>query len=213
MSKLFDTLEKIQNNDTYTPPAASDFQQPPKSKGKKYIIVPVVLAACAVIFFFVLQRSESFKVFRKSASQSSGISTVQVPQSSTMHANTAAQKMSPQGDTVASHINTDGSDSLQQMNMLNNQGVKLISKSEYWAGIYYLNKAHTLSPRSIEPLINMGVALMELGLTVPANRFFHKALAIDPDNKKLRDNLILAAQARKLDDSLLALVSGETIFR
>jgi Flp pilus assembly protein TadD len=98
------------------------------------------------------------------------------------------------------------------MTSLNNQGVRLISKSEYWQGIYYLNKAHALSPQSIEPLVNMAVALMELGLTAPANRFFQEALTLDPNNTKLRDNLALAAQTGTLHNSLLHLVTGEPVF-
>lgn len=212
MSKLFDTLEKIQNNETYSPAPGAGIPSSPRPRGNKILITLVALAFCAIGLFLVLQNIDTFKLPRITARQPAHIPVPEdkpVLQSEIIRKHPISNMLNDQ--PVIKSFKPISKELLHQMTTLNNQGVRLISKSEYWQGIYYLNKAHALSPQSIEPLINMAVALMELGLTAPANRFFHDALTIDPDNKKLRDNLALAAKTGTLDDSLLRLVTGETI--
>jgi tetratricopeptide (TPR) repeat protein len=213
MSKLFDTLEKIQTNETFSPTPGVGITPSAKPKGNKIVITLVALAVCAVGLFFVLQSIETFKLPGITTKQSAHISiptaTQVLPAETTSkHSAFKVQKIQP----VTKPVKPIAKELLHQMTTFNNQGVRLIAKSEYWQGIYYFNKAHALSPQSIEPLVNMAVALMELGLTAPANRFFHEALTLDPNNPKLRDNLALAAQTGTLDNSLLNLVTGEPIF-
>jgi len=213
MSKLFDTLEKIQNNEIYSPAPGTGIPSAPRPKGNKIIITLAALAICAIGLFFVLQDIETFKLPGITTKQPTHVSipaaTQILPAEKTIkHPAPKVQKKQP----VSIPVKPIAKELLHKMTSLNNQGVRLISKSEYWQGIYYLNKAHALSPQSVEPLVNMAVALIELGLTAPANRFFHEALALDPNNKKLRDNLALAAQTGALDNSLLNLVTGEPIF-
>lgn len=213
MSKLFDTLEKIQNNETYSPVPGVGITSSPKPKGNKIIIMLIALAIGAIGLFFVLQRIETFRLPGITAKQPAHVSIPadsQILQTETTvkHQESKMQKVIP----ATKPVKPIAKELVHQMTTLNNQGVRLISKYEYWQGIYYLNKAHALSPQSIEPLVNMAVALMELGLTAPANRFFHEALTLDPNNRKLRDNLALAAQTGTLDNSLLNLVTGEPIF-
>ena len=209
MSKLFDTLEKIQNKETFSP-ATDSLAPPPEQKSGKSLIILVALAVSAVVVFLALQNIDIFKLPRITGKQPVP-STVTQDQASELTENTVSSThiLQQAGQPASNAAQPASANTLNQMTQYNNQGVRLIARSEHWQGIYYFNKAHALSPQSVEPITNLAIALMELGLTAPANRFFREALTIDPDNTILKDNLALAAQLGILDDSLLQLVTGE----
>ena len=72
---------------------------------------------------------------------------------------------------------------------LNNRGVELVAGNDPWRGFYYFDLAHQADPLAVEPLINMGVTLSELGLFAPAMRIFKEASAMAPNHPDLRANL------------------------
>ncbi len=209
MSKLFDTLEKIQNKDTFSPTTAG-LAPPPQQKTNKVFFILVALAVSAVVLFLALQNIDTFKLPRITGKQPVP-SAVTQDQSIVLTENTGSSTHIPQlaGQPASNATKAFSENIYNQMTQFNNQGVRLLARSEHWQGIYYFNKAHALSPQSVEPIVNLAIALTELGLTAPANRFFREAVTLDPDNRILRDNLALAAQLGILDDSLLQLVTGE----
>jgi tetratricopeptide (TPR) repeat protein len=210
MSKLFDTLNKIQTNETYTP-TPGGLQSPPRKKGNRIIVVLVVLAVTAVVVFLALQNMNTFKLPQIAEKQPASTPVAANQAISTSDRNDSPKQVYIQGVQGGPETITPVSDDiLARMVQLNNQGVRLMARSDHWQGIYYFNKAHTLSPQSVEPIINMAVALMELGLTAPANRFFQEAITLDPNNGRLKDNLAMAARLGVLNDSLVQLVTGET---
>ncbi|OGQ87145.1 MAG: hypothetical protein A2512_02005 [Deltaproteobacteria bacterium RIFOXYD12_FULL_56_24] len=77
----------------------------------------------------------------------------------------------------------------RNMAELNNRGVELVADNDLWRGLYYFDLARLADPMAVEPLINMGVTLSELGLFAPAVRIFKEAHAMAPNHPDLRYNL------------------------
>jgi Flp pilus assembly protein TadD len=78
---------------------------------------------------------------------------------------------------------------------LNDTGIALVQENQHWRGIYFLEQARKQQPERPEALINMAVALAELGLRAPAKRLFSEAHALAPNHPLLRRNLDLLGQA------------------
>ena len=72
--------------------------------------------------------------------------------------------------------------------VLNDQGVDLVLKKQYWPGIFLFKQAMDLDQSRIEPVVNMAVTLDEIGLSRPAARYLAKAEAMDPNYSPLRIN-------------------------
>lgn len=72
---------------------------------------------------------------------------------------------------------------------LNNRGMELVASNDLWRGLYYFDQARLADPRAVEPLINMGVTLSELGLFAPAVRIFKQARALAPNHPDLQYNI------------------------
>lgn len=81
----------------------------------------------------------------------------------------------------------------------NNQAAANIERQNYWQGIYLLDKTVKTNPGQIEPLINLGVALTELGLYGPAARYFARAYEINPQHPELNENLSILEDAGLLE--------------
>ena len=103
---------------------------------------------------------------------------------------------------------TGNNDLYQQ---LNDKGIALIQENQHWRGIYYLEQARKQQPERPEALINMAVALAELGLRAPAQRLFSEAHALAPNHPLLRQNLDLLEQADFFDPQWRSsLTAGQT---
>jgi Flp pilus assembly protein TadD len=80
----------------------------------------------------------------------------------------------------------------------------LIQENQHWRGIYFLEQARKEQPERPEALINMAVALAELGLRAPAQRLFSEAHALAPNHPLLRQNLDLLGQAGFFEEQWLS---------
>ena len=94
---------------------------------------------------------------------------------------------------------------------LNDRGIALVQENQHWQGIYYFEQARLQQPERPEALINMAVALAELGLRAPAKRLFTEAHGLAPNHPLLRKNLDLLGQMGFFDDQWVAsLFAGAT---
>lgn len=76
----------------------------------------------------------------------------------------------------------------EEVEDLNDRGVKLILNRHPWEGMYYLDKAIQKNPQRIIPMVNMAVVLTDLGLNRPAARYLEMARKIDPNHPWLKKN-------------------------
>lgn len=86
------------------------------------------------------------------------------------------------------------------MAAFNGQGVAMVADNDHWQGIYYFEQARKANPKAVEPLINLGVALAEIGLLGPARDFFRQARELHPEHPGLQANLQLLADYGLLED-------------
>ncbi|MEA3547031.1 MAG: hypothetical protein U9R66_05145 [Thermodesulfobacteriota bacterium] len=190
MSKLFETLEKIQQNEPALalagPHISADGTETKKKQWQR--LLPVLLLTAAVVLIGSVY-----------AVRHQPVSIIQVKNDilPTKERNDT-ERPPPELNVVEnsqllSH-ELQSRTAFQQMVDLNNQGTRFLAKNRYWQGIYYFDQARKIQPQSVEPLINLAVALSELGLAGPANRFFTEARKIDPDHPGLQENLIIAAK-------------------
>jgi tetratricopeptide (TPR) repeat protein len=108
-----------------------------------------------------------------------------------------ASKTAPSPPPASLVISPSGTADLYQQ--LNDTGIALIQENQHWRGIYYLEAARKQQPERPEALINMAVALAELGLRAPAKRLFSEAHALAPNHPLLRQNIDLLGQADFFD--------------
>ncbi len=223
MSKLFDTLEQIRKNEAAK---ASGPNTIPVSKSKKkkltprtisFIVIPIFLGVVIYVSLPYLSAIVQQNISRLPKQEQSRTTIEPVPKVETKAATpskpqtvatakqakpntppTTPAKSSPVSASKPAS-KSQANSTLQQFVSFNNKGTELISNNQYWEGIRYLNKAAELQPKSVEPLINIGVALSELGLYGPALRYFKKALEIDPNNQTTLDNITLLTEAGLLD--------------
>jgi Flp pilus assembly protein TadD len=94
---------------------------------------------------------------------------------------------------------------------LNDMGVAHVQANQHWRGIYFLEQARRQQPERPEALINMAVALAELGLRGPAKRLFSEAHALAPNHPLLRKNLEILGQADFFDPQWLSSLSAGLI--
>lgn len=226
MSKLFDTLEQIRKNET---PQHRELEGLTVSKLKKkrtttrtvsIILIPALLGMG--IYFSLPYLSNLFQQnFTEHAKQQQSKSpsneshqkpdkhsvpaispVASLPKQTKPAPKTLAKKITPLAVPVKPSLPQKTNSSLKQFVSYNNKGANLVSNEQYWEGISYLDKAARLQPNRPEPLINMGVALSELGLYGPASRYLKKALKIDPSQQKAIENIQLLTEAGLLDMAL-----------
>lgn len=181
MSKLFDTLEKIQEQEAPSPQVEHTAR--PRSAKKSGRYFPFLVGVTVIVAIVVA--GKYLPAIKKNLSRQ----TVQVQGSKP--ATTAAQnsQISPAASHVPDQENLSGPD---QVAYLNNQAVALVEKGDAWSALYYFDKASKLGPQQPEPLINMAVILMQMDLGFPAGRLFKQAYQLAPGNDQLLEAIELA---------------------
>ncbi|MDF1578201.1 MAG: hypothetical protein P1P81_07140 [Desulfobulbales bacterium] len=91
----------------------------------------------------------------------------------------------------------------EDMVSLNNKGVKFVENNDHWRGIYLFSTILERTPGRIEPMINIGAALAELGLVEPAKRYLRQAAVIDRNHPALLANLAILKNAGIVGDDFL----------
>lgn len=81
----------------------------------------------------------------------------------------------------------------------NNIAVAYIRNHDHWRAVYLLTSLVERHPDRIEPLINLGVALAEVGLWEPAQEYLSRAKALDPKHPLLLKNIAILKQAGLFD--------------
>lgn len=220
MSRLYNTLEKIRVGEPggfpkkKSAPATGIDPTAKKSRKRRLILLgaSAILGLALAVFFAGPKR--------KDAKPPVTDNTVAVATDATAPARTAdkpaesapqavASKTAPLPPPVPLVTSPSGTGDLYQQ--LNDTGLALIQENQHWRGIYYLEQARKQQPERPEALINMAVALAELGLRAPAKRLFSEAHALAPNHPLLRQNLDLLGQADFFDDQWLsALTAGQT---
>ncbi|MBU0485844.1 MAG: hypothetical protein KKB30_15175 [Proteobacteria bacterium] len=186
MSKLFNALEQIRRNETYNVSGPNGNLTPNSERGLNLRLIVLFIVALAITGFLLLNLSTIREKLFSSPAKSS-IASQPTPRQ---------MLDNPVVKTTEKNQATTAKDNL------NNYGAELITAQDYWHGIYILKKITEAQPGHIEPLINLGVALAELGLFGPANRYFSMAYALDSEHPALQENLTLLREAGLLDRPL-----------
>ncbi|MBU0681194.1 MAG: hypothetical protein KKD73_07215 [Proteobacteria bacterium] len=181
MSKLFDTLEKIQEQEAPSPQV--EHAARPRSAKKSGRYFPFLVGVTVIVAIVVA--GKYLPVIKKNISRQ----TVQVQESNPASTAVPSSQISPAASQVPQQENLSG---LDQVVYLNNQAVALVEKGDAWSALYYFDKASKLGPQQPEPLINMAVILMQMDLGFPAGRLFKQAYQLAPDNDQLLEAIELA---------------------
>ena len=207
MSQLIDTLKRIRN---FKPFQLAENHRTRLKKSrlgqKKYKLTVILLSAFVGIGFLYinmplfLDRSDKIGLFQE---QKSRVVQKQ-PAPVTSHADRTKQAASIEPVHPAQYNQTE-----QEMIKLNNQGVLLERKQDYWNGIYYLEQAKKMQPDQVEPLLNQAVAFCEMGLYGTALNLLEQAHHLTPHHPFLRRNLAILAQADIFDGPLIELFKIE----
>ncbi len=181
MSKLFDTLEKIQEQENPSPQAEQAATPRPARKTGRYF--PFLVGLTVIVALLIA--GQYYPVIKKRLSRPPAKMQVSSPQA------TSASK--PEISHAASQAPMANNLSGQaQVEYFNNYAVSLTEKGDAWAALYYFDKASNLAPEQPEPLINMAIILSQMDLGFPASRIFKKAYQLAPDNEYLLQAIELA---------------------
>lgn len=181
MSKLFETLETIRRREsTGSQRLASPRAAPPPGRPNQRLLLRflIVLLVCGG-FVYGLRYALDRPVRPNGPAA--------LPESPAPHRGPARVTAAPPGqaaEVVAS----------------NNRAVAYIRNHDHWRGIYLLTTLVDRHPERIEPLINLGVALAEVGLWEPAREYLFRARALNPAHPLLRENLAILKRAGLLDE-------------
>ena len=198
MSKLFDTLEKIRENEgtaQATGPGAGG-PAPAPARSRRWLVVVLGVGIVATALYGILSRSMPPRP-QVSARQEKALPAVAVPPVAKSGA--VATAVGPSQATPPA--TGAGADDLARLNDL---GAASVDRNQHWRGIYFFQQANAIAPGRLEPLVNLAVAYAELGLYRQANAYLIKAVAIDPQSKPLQDNLKILHRANLLDQALVA---------
>lgn len=222
VSRLYNTLEKIRTgeqsgfSEKKSAPAKGIGLNADKS-GKRRIVLlgaSAMLGLALVVFFAGPKRKDTKPPVTAPAVATDAAAPGRMPDHPAEPAPQAdappklppAPPVSPPVSLAAAPTGT-GNDLYRQ---LNDTGLALIQENQHWRGIYYLEQARRQQPERPEALINMAVALAELGLRAPAKRLFSEAHALAPNHPLLRKNLELLGQADFFDPHWLSsLTAGQ----
>ncbi|MCF6289432.1 MAG: tetratricopeptide repeat protein [Desulfobacterales bacterium] len=214
MSKLFDTLERIRENEEsqHREPAAPAPGR--RGPGRRRLVLWAILCSAVaglVLFVLITDFSSLLKPGRhptpaapvEPAAAPAGPRQVATGQSGTTRAvNPVTRETRDQWrDKLADSDLTPE----QRATLLNNIAAYYILDRQYWQGLSYLEQAIRLAPGAAEPLINYGVALTELGLYGVAIDYFERAGRINPDQPMLVKNIALLARNKIMGTRLLSL--------
>lgn len=185
MSKLFDTLEQIRRNESYHVP--SDNRRKTAAKqGKqtllKRLLTAILLLGLAALFFSQLRFPEELaKSTPRGFYLGAGGAIAPTPEVLTLLGH--PESIALEDETTAALINT---------------GVRHVENHDHWRGIYIFSKILAKNPANVDTLINISVALAELGLTEPAKRYLGQALQLAPENRALQNNIAILKSAGAL---------------
>ena len=200
MSKLFDTLERIrQNEEAPSSAMASKAQIGPSSGHRPSLRLAVVgggLVLAAILVYTLLPLMARRPQIDPPAAQAPP-----APRLSSLATGEAAPPHASQPEPTAAPAARPSFDS--ELARANNDGAALVRQEEYPKGIANLRRAAALAPDRIEPFINLGVACAESGQVAEAVTHFERAYAIDPVHPVLVANLLLLDQAGLLRSSVI----------
>jgi hypothetical protein len=189
LSKLFDTLEQIRRNES-----AHDSGHPRKNTpagagklgGRKAFLIVALLAAATAVYFSLpgLPGKKPGPTGREHGVESGAVAPP-----------LAAPSVIRQPPPA---ILAD-----EDLLSLNNSGVKHVENNDPWRGIYIFSMILERAPGRIEPMINIGAALAELGLIEPAKRYFRQAAVLDRNHPGLRANIAILRKAGMVGDDFL----------
>ena len=185
VSRLYNTLEKIRTGEQggfpqkKSAPAKGIGRQTDPRKRRRIILLgaSALLALALIVFFSGPNKPPLF---------TNTVAPARIPDHPT---EPAPQASPPVPLTEPSPATGD------LYRQLNDTGIALVQENQHWRGIYHLEQARKQQPERPETLINMAVALAELGLRAPAKRLFSEAHALAPNHPLLRQNLDLLGQA------------------
>jgi tetratricopeptide (TPR) repeat protein len=201
VSKLFNTLEQIRRQETYQVPPTKDTSGGNKKDvwiGKRSLGILMITACSAIVLYLsmplVMQYMQTgVSIIPGRAAPGEKIDT----QTTTAAHKPEATNPSRAGGNQdpAKNRTPSGSAKERQFITLIDQGAEHVQKLDYWKGIYFFDQARQLFPQRVEPLINTGVALSELGLNDIALRYFKQAAELNPNHPMLKANLEVLANA------------------
>ncbi|MBU0675383.1 MAG: hypothetical protein KJ950_12125 [Proteobacteria bacterium] len=191
MSNLFDTLEQIRRNETVGTPGngipGNSHDRP--APGHRRILILTVLAVVMVLFYFWFHKTNPRRI------------NPQIISSPTLSNPSATSDLEgkitppPAGPSILQPPPSpppptmDGFDGKTPV-AANNQAVEMIEEGNPWAGIYLLAKIIDRYPEQVEPMINLGLALAEQGLTIPAGRYLQMAKNLAPHHPAFIKNQV-----------------------
>lgn len=210
MSKLFNALEKIRHHEARPASAAklgAKKKRPAPRNGPKglfwgLLLLGGILLLSAAVFSHRPRLATLYANLKELVRREWPVS---LPGGQKQPA--AGKTALPAGTLPATPDDPAPSASLElpareRMVALNNKGAAAVRQGDYWRGIYYFDQARELRPQSPEPLINMAVALSELGLPGPALKLWQQAYALAPQHPMLRENLRILAGLGMLEGPL-----------
>jgi len=219
LSKLFDTLEQIRENEAQQPsrPSGKSTQADGRSKRRVVVAGSLFLVVISLILLFRLIDFSSF-VSHPSPATPGG----ETKSGDSTQASPAAVLTSPgmlTGSDTGQNYSITAADlqrwqtALQdeklpiaeQEGLLNNIAVYYINNQQHWQGLSFLDRALQLRADSAEALINYAVALTELGLYGVAADYFERAYRANPAHPALIRNIALLRQHDILGERLLSL--------
>jgi len=220
VSRLYNTLEKIRIGEQgifpqkKPAPAAETSLTASKSRRLRLVLLGLscVLTLALLLFFAGPQRKGAKPDAGLNAAATDAAAPALTPGQPVEQAPprsdvSARMPAAPPGSPAPQMTSTDNTLYLQ----LNDKGIALVQENQHWQGIYCFEQARNQQPERPEALINMAVALAELGLRAPAKRLFTEAHGLAPNHPLLRKNLDLLGQADFFDDQWVAsLFAGTT---
>lgn len=217
MSRLYNTLEKIRVGEPggfpkkKSAPATGIGPTADKSRKRRLALLgaSAILGLALAVFFAGPKRKDAKPPVTADAVATDAAAPARTADKPAEPAPQAvASKTAPLPPPISLVTSPSGTGDLYQQ--LNDTGLALIQENQHWRGIYYLEQARKQQPERPEALINMAVALAELGLRAPAKRLFSEAHALAPNHPLLRQNLDLLGQADFFDGQWLsALTAGQ----
>ncbi|MFH1021662.1 MAG: hypothetical protein V1782_13785 [Pseudomonadota bacterium] len=213
MSRLYNTLEKIRTGEQVvfskkkSAPAKGSGQSTDTSRKLRIILLgaSAMLALALVVFFSIPKHKDAKPPVATDAAAPARISDHPAPPAPQA---VNSRTLLPAPPIPPGSAPATANDLYRQ---LNDTGLALIQENRHWRGIYYLEQARKQQPERPEALINMAVALAELGLRAPAKRLFSEAHALAPNHPLLRQNLDLLGQADFFDPQWLSsLTAGQS---
>jgi len=218
VSRLYNTLEKIRIGEPggfsqkKSAPAKGLGPNVDPSKKRRIVLLggSALLALALAVFFSGPRHKDAKPPVIAKAVATDAAAPARIPdqpaEPAPQSVNSQTLPQTPPASPIASPTGT-GAELYQQ---LNDTGIALIQENQHWRGIYYLEQARKQQPERPEALINMAVALAELGLRAPAKRLFSEAHALAPNHPLLRQNLDLLGQTDFFDGQWLSsLTAGQ----